>query len=210
MLQWDPRKVKKCVYFRNGCENRNSKTTLWSKTFDFVYWGTFLTPNSEVFAQENFLNFWKSLIFQKKMLLKKFSLMSLFRRHFSDVTSPTSLPRRHFQGGTTYFTISDYAFTPDFSVTFQELETAVCLSWTTWLVAEKVERTIWHKPVGFVGAAVLAKPHNQPKTDTKWLNALNIFFCENNNKTAAVSAQPAKIWKSDTGRPWYVIQSTYN
>jgi len=73
IIQCDSRKVKKFVYFRNGCENRNFKTTLWSKTFDFVYWGTFLTPNSEVFAQENFLNFWKTLIFQKKMLLKKFS-----------------------------------------------------------------------------------------------------------------------------------------
>ena len=73
LLQCGQRKVIIRVYFQNRCENWNSKTTLWSKTFDFAYWGTFSTPNSEVFAQENFSNFWKILIFQKKMLLKKFS-----------------------------------------------------------------------------------------------------------------------------------------
>ena len=72
-LQRDPRKVKNCVYLRNRSKNGNSKTTLWSKTLDFVYWGPFSTPNSDVFVQENFSNFLKILIFQKNMLLKKFS-----------------------------------------------------------------------------------------------------------------------------------------
>ena len=38
------------VYFLNRCETWNSKTTLWSKTFDFTYWGTFSTPNSKNFT----------------------------------------------------------------------------------------------------------------------------------------------------------------
>ena len=72
-IQWDRRKVKKQRYLLNRCENRNSKPTLWSPTSDFAYWGTFSTPKSNVFVQENGFDFWKSLMFPKKMLLKKFS-----------------------------------------------------------------------------------------------------------------------------------------
>ena len=66
-------KVKNQRYLLNRCENRNSKTTLWSPTLDFVYWGTFSTQNSNIFVQENGLNFWKTQVFPKKRLLKFFS-----------------------------------------------------------------------------------------------------------------------------------------
>ena len=63
--------VKKSVYFWNRCENRNCKTTLWSKTFDFTYWGTFSTPNSKVFVHENFFKVWWKNNFKKKNLWSK-------------------------------------------------------------------------------------------------------------------------------------------
>ena len=38
-------------FLRNHASDRNSEGTLPSSTFDFVYWGTFLAPNSNVFVQ---------------------------------------------------------------------------------------------------------------------------------------------------------------
>ena len=37
-----------------------SETTLWSKTFDFTYWGTFSAQNSEVFGQTIFFSVFKN------------------------------------------------------------------------------------------------------------------------------------------------------
>ena len=47
-------KVLTSDFLRNHASDRNSEGTLSSSTFDFVYWGTFSTPNSNVFVQENF------------------------------------------------------------------------------------------------------------------------------------------------------------
>ena len=79
---------------KNRCKNRNSKPTLWSPTSDFAYWDTFSTPNSNVFVQENGLNFWKSLMFSKKRLLKKFS-NSNSRSVYAKNTARTKLPNLH-------------------------------------------------------------------------------------------------------------------
>ena len=48
-----------CDYLRNHVSDWNSEGTLSSSTFDFVYWGTFSAPNSNVFVQENFFLFLK-------------------------------------------------------------------------------------------------------------------------------------------------------
>ena len=81
--------TKFCIlntYEVKSLEFPNSKTTLWSKTFDFAYWGTFSTQNSELFVQtEHFLDFKNGFALLKFYLVKIFedrkTLKILFRIH---------------------------------------------------------------------------------------------------------------------------------
>ena len=52
-------KVLTSDFLRNHASDRNSEGTLYSSTFDFVYWGSFSAPISNVFVQENFFLFLK-------------------------------------------------------------------------------------------------------------------------------------------------------
>ena len=61
-------------FLRNHASDRNSEGTLPSSTFDFVYWGTFSAPNSNVFVQGNFFLFLKrwflGVVFWRMRLLQ--------------------------------------------------------------------------------------------------------------------------------------------
>ena len=48
------------TYEVKNSEFRNSEATCNSKTFDFTYWGTFSTQNSEVYVQTNFFSVFKN------------------------------------------------------------------------------------------------------------------------------------------------------
>ena len=63
ILPSDFLKCSLCDYLRNSASDWNSEGTLSSSTFDFVYWGTFSAPNSNVFVQENFFLFLKRWFF---------------------------------------------------------------------------------------------------------------------------------------------------
>ena len=73
--------MKFCIlkfYEVKSSEFPNSKTTLWSKTFDFTYWGTFSARNSEVFVQTELVEIFKTPPFFRNALLKK-----IFNNQFS-------------------------------------------------------------------------------------------------------------------------------
>ena len=67
-------KVLTSDFLRNHASDRNSEGTLPSSTFDFVYWGTFSAPNSNVFVQGNFFLFLKrwflGVVFWRMRLLQ--------------------------------------------------------------------------------------------------------------------------------------------
>ena len=62
------------IYEVKSSEFRNSKTTSNSKTFDFTYWGTFSTQNSEVYVQTNFFS-----VFKNGFTLWKFYLVKILK-----------------------------------------------------------------------------------------------------------------------------------
>ena len=70
------------IYEVKSSEFRNSKTTSNSKTFDFTYWGTFSTQNSEVYLQTIFF-----FSFQKWL----HTLKILFSKNFKNSKNPENL-----------------------------------------------------------------------------------------------------------------------
>ena len=78
-----PAKCSHSEFLRNHASDRNSEGTLPSSTFDFVYWGTFSAPNSNVFVQGNFFLFLKrwflGVVFWRMRLLQSQILRPLPR-----------------------------------------------------------------------------------------------------------------------------------